>query len=424
MGRRLFAFERLMLGGGRPYTALLAVRVHGALSPDRLAAGLATLQARHPQLRWRLADGRRPAFADDPPAPSIPVRVVARRDGATWAAELERELAEPLDRARGPLARMLLVSGEEASELVLVADHVICDGRSSVILMRDLLLALSGGAPAPLPPAVATLDDLFGPEPPRPLLVRGATRLAGPIVVRAWLLWYRRGRSSGRARSSGRHGPHYVLRWDLGAEAAAAFKRRCVGERVSPFNAIAAAILRATLAEFAGDERFAKLIAPVDLRPFFKLEGENLLFPLPGHANLTLPAGSFWEQARAMRAQLRDGRAKLDPARTARLAERLHGAIEAAVDTALHGPADRTLAFSHYGDIDLPAFEGVPAEALLAVGEAPWAASTAIVSVVSRGCWHFSLVARDATLPRETASRIVERIEGMIAGVSGMPGDR
>lgn len=121
-----------------PLNSVGTLLIEGEFSPDRLRAALDKLQQHHPLLQARVVLRlNRPRFVTG--AGPIPL------EQASLAAEQLREFeirqAElPFDSAQGPLLRFACIRlGEHQSALVVTAHHAIFDGRSIIVLMRDLL---------------------------------------------------------------------------------------------------------------------------------------------------------------------------------------------------------------------------------------------------------------------------------------------
>ena len=160
-----FGQERLwfldqMEPGSAFYNVPLALRLGGRLEVRALAWGVAEVVRRHEVLRTRYpaVDGRPRAVIDPPRPPSLPLVDLSGLDPERRRAEARRLVDEasrrPFDLARGPLLRALLlrVSAEE-HVLLLAMHHVVSDGWSAGVLLRDLAAlyrAYRLGGPAPL----------------------------------------------------------------------------------------------------------------------------------------------------------------------------------------------------------------------------------------------------------------------------------
>ncbi|MDK9501460.1 amino acid adenylation domain-containing protein, partial [Streptomyces katrae] len=154
-------FHALLAGSS--YDAYHMQMVHhlsGPVDPDRMRRAGQALLDRHPNLRT--------AFVPGPTGDRVQLVVDGVRlpwhhhdlrhaGEAERAAELARVVREDqddhFDPVRPPLLRMtLLTTGPDRAELVMTAHHVLFDGWSVPLLMRDLMaLYAAEGDPAALP---------------------------------------------------------------------------------------------------------------------------------------------------------------------------------------------------------------------------------------------------------------------------------
>ena len=157
---RLWFLDRLQPGSSA-YNMPMAYRLRGELAPSALASGLAEVVRRHETLRTRFAAGAEGPVQAISPAGGFALPRVDL-DGlpdAARAAEEERLLAfeatSPFDLERGPLLRTLLLrAGEREWTLVLAMHHIVSDGWSMGVLLRELAAlyaAALAGKPSPLP---------------------------------------------------------------------------------------------------------------------------------------------------------------------------------------------------------------------------------------------------------------------------------
>jgi amino acid adenylation domain-containing protein len=121
------------------------LRVRGAVDAAVLARALSEVVRRHESLRTTLReDGGRVAQVIHPPAP-VPLpeadlrgRSAAEREQAVQALAAE-QAAHPFDLRRGPLLRALLArTGEAEHAILLTLHHVVTDGWSTGVLMREI----------------------------------------------------------------------------------------------------------------------------------------------------------------------------------------------------------------------------------------------------------------------------------------------
>jgi amino acid adenylation domain-containing protein len=156
---RLWVLDRLAPGQA-VYNIPLALRLRGPVSPGRLAAALAAVADRHETLRTRFPEiaGRPVQAISSPagPAPRVPLAVLdlSGLPAAVRPAEAMRRAVEearcPFDLAAGPLCRATLfrLDGEEHLFL-LQLHHIIFDGWSTGVLLREVGLFYAGDRIAP-----------------------------------------------------------------------------------------------------------------------------------------------------------------------------------------------------------------------------------------------------------------------------------
>jgi amino acid adenylation domain-containing protein len=138
-----------------------AVRLVGALAAPALAGSLAAVVARQESLRTTFAvEGGEPVQRIAPPG-SFPLPRVdlaalpeARRESEVLRLAAA-DAARPFDLARGPLLRTTLLELQPAEHvLVLVVHHIVADGWSMEVLLREVIAvygALAAGEPPRLP---------------------------------------------------------------------------------------------------------------------------------------------------------------------------------------------------------------------------------------------------------------------------------
>ncbi|RKH02615.1 amino acid adenylation domain-containing protein, partial [Corallococcus sp. CA047B] len=169
-----FAQQRLwFLHQFAPQSALynipLAVRFTGSLDPAALSRSFQELVRRHESVRMTF-----PSTEGRPTQVALPEAALSLREVDLQALPLEQREAEvsrlaqeeaqrPFDLARGPLLRAtLLTLGEPGHVLLLTMHHIISDGWSMGVLIREmaaLYAAFTGGRPSPLPEPVLQYVD-------------------------------------------------------------------------------------------------------------------------------------------------------------------------------------------------------------------------------------------------------------------------
>ncbi|MFP5286891.1 MAG: condensation domain-containing protein, partial [Thermoanaerobaculia bacterium] len=156
--QRLWFIDQLE-PGSRLYNVPAALRVEGPLDPEVLARYLGEIVRRHEALRTTFAASQ--GFPEQVIHPAVPiglnvVDLAALPERETQALALvEEEAVRPFDLARGPLLRSLLLQlGENDHIFALTLHHIVSDGWSAGVLVREvaaLYAAFAEGRPSPLP---------------------------------------------------------------------------------------------------------------------------------------------------------------------------------------------------------------------------------------------------------------------------------
>ncbi len=132
-------FEQQLNPLSAAYHIAFALRLTGPLDIPALQRALHALVVRHEALRTRFTDhGGLPRQVIDPPPQQLPLPVtdITPAQVQAWAAG---QVNQPMDLARGPLARFALArTGPGQHVLVLVVHHIIGDGWSARIVAGEL----------------------------------------------------------------------------------------------------------------------------------------------------------------------------------------------------------------------------------------------------------------------------------------------
>jgi len=284
--------------------------VRPGLDGERVRAGLAGLQSRHPLLRAQieLRHGQ-PWFSWPDTVPAIPLEQRAVSD---WHEVMEAELRVVIPWQRAPLARALLLDhGAEGCTLALLFHHAIGDGLAGVAAVRDVLWEATTGRPRS--PAVHERSRAVESAlPQRARGVGGGLRRLGTLARLA--ADGVRHRDPLRCPVQQAAAPHQRTfhfesrRFDATTTAALADRARSAGATVH--GAIGAAMLIGIArAAGVGDERVVAFGSPINVR-------DRLSPPVGDQMGMYLAASHFrgtisprtrvWELARAIRQRITD----------------------------------------------------------------------------------------------------------------------
>jgi amino acid adenylation domain-containing protein len=168
-----FAQQRLwflaqMEGADEAYHVSLALRLRGPLAYEALCRALHRLVARHEVLRTAFATVDGAALQRIAPADGgLPLQRLELVDGPGMEERLRQmicdEAAIPFDLGRAPLVRARLIAlAADHHVLLLTMHHIVSDGWSTRVLMRELgplYRAALDGRPDPMPPLAIQYAD-------------------------------------------------------------------------------------------------------------------------------------------------------------------------------------------------------------------------------------------------------------------------
>ncbi|HVE87147.1 MAG TPA: amino acid adenylation domain-containing protein, partial [Myxococcales bacterium] len=159
--REVWTSSQISPDANLAYNESVSVVLDGPLDPAAMEAALRQLVQRHEALRSTFSgDGEKLLVNAGADVPFLRVDLSSRPEpdrAAELAALLDGAVTTPFDLAKGPLARAELVKlSPTRHQLIFTAHHIVCDGWSAAVLMKDwgqLYSALAAGKPAALPPA-------------------------------------------------------------------------------------------------------------------------------------------------------------------------------------------------------------------------------------------------------------------------------
>ena len=137
--RHISNSERLWLWSPLANVAV-AARIIGDVSEKDLRRALDAVRRNHPLLGAKVIfDDHHDAWFSTDKVPETTLRIVPRRSETQWFEEIRYEHKIPFELEIGPLIRFALVYSPQVSDLVVFANHSICDGKALAILVRDIL---------------------------------------------------------------------------------------------------------------------------------------------------------------------------------------------------------------------------------------------------------------------------------------------
>jgi NRPS condensation-like uncharacterized protein len=320
----------------------LCARVIGPLTLRQLETALAGLGKRHPLLAVRAVGPQGSAYFTDEDVPPIPLRVVDRVNDDDWIGESERDIQRKSSYLTQPMLRCVWIRGGEISDLVLVCDHLVADGKSAIYALRDLLALLADPSMAIEPILVPPMPELLTPDVVERVTAEFAKPQPEPPAF------------DPNARIPEPAGPVCITPFALDATETRSLVERCKDEGVTVQAAICAAFLT-PFAERQPETPVRHAEIPVDVRSRLSQPVGDSYGNMIGLAVISFdcaPGRNLWDVARDASAALR-----------AMPDEVVFGTVQ--VQLALFGRArsrpweiSYDLSVSNLGRVDIPAQYG------------------------------------------------------------------
>jgi bacitracin synthase 1 len=151
-GMRRLYFEQKMVPGGTVYVITSTVVLEGVVDREKLERVFRQLVARHQGLRSSFHQVRHEPMQRIHRQVELGIRYSEARDADKWspasAEKLVSDFVRPFDLSRAPLMRVGLIRFSHR-EYVLVVDihHMVVDGTSMGILMKEFMMMYGGRKP-------------------------------------------------------------------------------------------------------------------------------------------------------------------------------------------------------------------------------------------------------------------------------------
>jgi amino acid adenylation domain-containing protein len=147
------------------YNEAVTLMLHGAVDLAALRASVQELVDRHDALRATFGADGQEIYIAEAVRIDLPIHDLSGIAASEQAAALDRDVRVdvdlPFDLEKGPLLRArIVVLGPDQTALILTAHHIVCDGWSFGVLLRDLgdLYAHACGHPV-APEAASSFGD-------------------------------------------------------------------------------------------------------------------------------------------------------------------------------------------------------------------------------------------------------------------------
>nr|WP_228530640.1 MULTISPECIES: non-ribosomal peptide synthetase [Myxococcaceae] len=180
--RELWTATRLGEDASLAFNESVTLELAGALDLEALRQALSDLLARHEALRATFSGDGLSLMVGAPGPVELPLHDWSARtheaQAEAWAELLAGEVERPFDLAQGPLFRAQLVRLQpELHRLTLTAHHIVCDGWSTAVVVKDLGQLYSAHRRSSVP-QLAPAESFTAYAREQEALVRGPQRAA------------------------------------------------------------------------------------------------------------------------------------------------------------------------------------------------------------------------------------------------------
>ena len=416
MRRKLFFLERMIYGNGNTaFNAVVPVKIRGTFPPENLIYALGRIQDKHPFLKAFVAvdQKRAPWFIVSENELPIPVRMVPRVTDQDWATEVTREWETVFNMEKGPLMRVVWIRGEECSELILVMHHCVCDGRSAMSILEDLLLLLDNrdaaiGQEVP----ILSISDIVPPEVLRDTRNVLKAKLDGTVT--SMLLWLMPLKKTPVERKR-----DYMINWKLDQKLSDHLLKisKVSGATI---NTLLCKTVLSAFKKIRQNEFHNKIGCPVDIRKYMPQIKEENLFAFVTRVMLSANDQlDFISDAKRMQEDVAQKTAVLDPYKMIMKMEESHAALGNFINFLRYSKPDKDCLFSNLGRINIRHqyrdFEVETIYSPSAIG--PFGQTTGFVASTFRGQMDFTFIGSEGFLPYEEALAIKDQIEEIIGAI-------
>lgn len=410
MKRKLITGERLMyIDASTPLNVVLTVKIRGSIAPGTLQAALAKVQRKHPFLRVKISEGEDgfPYFVTSDTIREIPVQIMDRNNDEDWKAQNVLEWKELFNVDDAPMARVVWLKGAEVSELILVCAHCICDGKSIVTLMSEILLLMDRPeTKLSAYPLFGSVEELLS-EPYTVSQVMKGERAAAAFRK----LFHARPEAP---QPSAEH--NYLLHWKFDATITKRLIEQCRKNGTTVHAALCVIFLDAFRA-VKGSSASGIVRSPVDIRNLIPQIKEDMMFAMAPSVTLSADPGiaDFWMKAKIFKTELMQKIEALNGAEMLVVDEYLPVDImingmrrSSGIQDFMLSNLGRLNIAAHYRSFDIETIYG-PTAAF------PFASPTAVVVSTFEDEIDFSLCSNHPYLHQQSAAQICEKVKELVA---------
>lgn len=410
MKRKLFFGERMLYGDGHtPFNLVMPIKIRGDIKSASLALALKCLQLKHPWLSAGIhRDNEKQIWLQAHPLDCFPIEVrkVNRLHDDQWKRESEREWTIAFDATKAPLLRIVHLYSPAVCEILVVAHHCLCDGTSTISIIKELLLLLdhpSANIGQEVP--IQSLKDII----PKAILSsyrrKVKNKLVGKIATLAlWLIPIKK-KPVNRVRD-------FFFHWKLDSDTTSALVSFCKTNGFTVNTLLSASILQA-FKSVRGNQAFNKISLPVDVRNYNKAIKADHIFAFGLMIVLSAyPQLDFLSNVKAIQKDAAQKLSKLNPYNFMLMIEACHPALENFTNLLKYGKSSNDCMFSNLGRLDIAhQYEHFEIETIYSpTVMGPLGNTTTLIVSTFRNQLDFSFIASEGYLPYAEAAVIKAKV--------------
>ncbi|WP_293311432.1 condensation domain-containing protein [Pedobacter sp. UBA5917] len=412
MKRRLILGERIMhVDAKTPLNCVFTAKIAGTINEENLHSALQKIQQKHPLLQMNIdASGKTPYFVLNENIGKIPVRVAERFTDEDWLIESKIEWYKLFDTQNEPLARVVWLKGETASELLLVLPHCICDGTTILNLLREVMTLIDNPKQELTPyPSFLTVKDLL----PGDFSISKLGHFKGKIFAALGRLFF-------FFKSTSDHNldrSNYAIHWKISTENTKNLLLKCKAENTTVHAAICVAFMEA-FKQVQGEKAHGKVICPVDIRRFVEAIKQDTMFAFAPIAELKLDQteNSFWTKAQRLKSDLDAKVSEMKVYDLLGMSEYFHSSVNKMIGFLRTTKGTHDVTLSNMGLLNIPKdYQNFSIETIYSPTVAfPWKNANTLVCSTFNGQLDFSFMSNESFLKEFDARQIKDRAMEMI----------
>lgn len=235
---RVYA-ERSMLM--LPMNVIMSANVSCKITLPEIKKAVSQLRKRHAYLAVRVSfDKSQTAWYETDSVPEIPVNIIEANGPDVWDNTIKNEWITPFNINKGPLIRITVINYENECDLIITGHHIICDGNSLALLIRDLMMSLyiKDYSPEVLPPPLPINENTV----PSPMKIKPVMKSILNLMNNKWnkqnICFTQNDMERMHNKFWAVNSRPIVLRWNLNSDETEKLVKKCREEKVTVNSAL------------------------------------------------------------------------------------------------------------------------------------------------------------------------------------------